>query len=90
MDNGRTSRGAQISPQDLDHWGKVVGRRIGSRKFGFQGMDGFAELLNNLRGVDVVRPRGIFRFRTFEEADAWWRESMTVRPRQAGRQPSGT
>lgn len=90
MDNGRVYRGAHPSPQDFDDQGKVVGRRSGSRRFGFQRMDGFAELLNNLRGVDVVRPRGVFRFRTFEEADAWWQESTTVRPRPAERQPFGT
>ena len=90
MGDGRMDRGAHPSPQDFDGQGKVVGRRVGSGKFGFQRMEGFAELLNSLRGIDVVRPRGIFRFRTFEEADAWWQESMTVKPRQAGRQPSET
>jgi len=90
MGNGRVYRGAHPSPQNFDDQGKVVGRRVGSGKFGFQRIDGFAELLNELRGVDVLRPRGIFRFRTFEEADAWWQESMTVKPRQAGRPPSET
>lgn len=80
----------QPSPRDFDDQGKVVGRRSGSRRFGFERMEGFAELLNDLRGVDIVRPRGVFRFRTFEEADAWWQERMTVRPRSVGRQPSET
>lgn len=60
---------------------KVVGRRTTRQTFGFRQMEGFAELLNDLRGVDIVRPRGVFRFRSFEEADAWWEETATVRPR---------
>lgn len=69
---------------------RVVGRRTENREFGFERMEGFAELLNSLRGVDVIRPRGVFRFRTWEEADAWWEGSMTVRLRAAERQSSGT
>jgi hypothetical protein len=53
-------------------------------------MEGFAELLNGLRGVDIVRPRGVFRFRSYEEADAWWQERIKARPRRAERQPSET
>ena len=83
-------RPAQPSPQDFDDQGKVVGRRSRGRRFGFERMEGFAELLNGLRGVDIVRPRGVFRFRSFEEADAWWQERMTARPRRAGRQPFET
>ena len=90
MDNGREYRRTHPSAQDFDGQGKVVGRRVARTRFGFQRMDGFAELLNNLRGVDIMRPRGVFRFRSFEEADAWWRESMTVKPRKAGPQPSET
>lgn len=77
-------------PQDFDIQGKVVGRRTSRRSFGFLQMEGFAELLNDLRGVDIMRPRGVFRFRSFEEADAWWQESTTVRPRKAEPRPSET
>ncbi len=84
------NRPVEPSPRDFDDRGKVVGHRSGNRSFGFERMEGFAELLNGLRGVDVVRPRGVFRFRSYEEADAWWQERMTVRPRRAERQPSET
>ena len=90
MGDERVKRSEQPSPRDFEDQGKVVGRRGAGRKFGFERMDGFAELLNGLRGVDVVRPRGVFRFRTFEEADSWWQESMKVRPRQAERRPFET
>lgn len=90
MDGGRVNTGALSLPRDFDGQGKVVGRRTGRQSFGFRQLEGFAELLNNLRGVDIVRPRGVFRFRSFEEADAWWLESMAVRVRKAGPQPSET
>ena len=77
-------------PPEFGGRGKTVGRRTGRRAFGFNQMDGFAELLNKFRGVQVVRPRGVFRFRSFEEADAWWEESMTVLPRRAEHQPFET
>ena len=90
MDEWQANRGEYLSLSDSDHSGKVVGRRVGRRSFGFEQMDGFAELMNTLRGVDVLRPRGVFRFRSFEEADAWWLESMMAKPRQAVRPPSET
>lgn len=90
MASGQRPEDAHSFPFDLDRQGKVVGRRVSRRSFGFRQMEGFAELMNDLRGVEIVRPRGVFRFRSFEEADRWWEESMTVRSRKVGPQPSET
>jgi hypothetical protein len=51
---------------------KVLGRRSQSRRPGFHYLAGFLELLERLRSVPVGHPRGVFRFRTFEEAQLWW------------------
>ncbi|MDA8344234.1 MAG: hypothetical protein M0Z66_01995 [Thermaerobacter sp.] len=90
MDNGRRPEGAHSFPFALEGPGKIVGRRVSRQSLGFWQMEGFAELLNDLRGVDIMRPRGVFRFRSFEEADAWWEESLTVRLQKAEPQPSET
>ena len=73
----------------LEEQGKVAGQRSGHRAFGLEHMEGFAELADALRAVDIIRPRGVVRFHTFEEADAWWTASTVIRPRPAGRPPSG-
>lgn len=69
---------------------KTVGTRRERQRFGFEQMRGFAEMLNEFRGVRIMRPRGIFRFSSFEEAETWWQESTTIQLRRAGRPPSET
>lgn len=54
-------------------------RVIGKRK----GFDTSPEAANEwlltikkLRGHDIVCPRGLYRFKTFEEADRWMRQAL--------------
>ncbi len=48
---------------------KVVGRRkIAS---GLKEMDRLQQLLQKIRGNTGVCPRGVYRFKSFKEADEW-------------------
>lgn len=49
---------------------KVVGRK-GLPKADVVSMHGMQQLANALNRRSPVAPKGVFRFRTFEEADAW-------------------
>ena len=54
---------------------KVVGRR----KVGLTTLEDADRLLRTawaLRGTDKLVPKGVYRFRTFEEADEWMRRTM--------------
>jgi hypothetical protein len=51
---------------------KSVGRRrIGQHELGAQ-----QRLLADLRGTHALVPRGVYRFASFEEADAWMIRTM--------------
>lgn len=61
---------------------KVVGRRRWGR-----GLEASAPLLRltlELRGGKPFLPRGVYRFRSFEESDEWILRMLT-RPRKPGR-----
>jgi hypothetical protein len=49
---------------------KVVGKRRGSQG-GLAAADGFLKLVCELRAGRPFIPRGVYRFRTHEEKDAW-------------------
>ncbi len=49
---------------------KVVGQRVAS-KGGLEQADGFLRLVIALRGKRRFIPRGVYRFRSFEEAAEW-------------------
>jgi len=49
---------------------KVVGKRQRSQR-GLQAADGFLKLVGTLREGRPFIPRGVHRFRTHEEKDAW-------------------
>jgi hypothetical protein len=49
---------------------KVVGRQ-GKAKADVLAIDGMQRLANTLRGNKPFIPKGVWRFKTFEEADAW-------------------
>ena len=51
---------------------KTVGRRHG----GSQRTGALQRTLSKLRGTGVLIPRGVFRFTSFEEADAWMTRTM--------------
>ncbi|MHB1653268.1 MAG: hypothetical protein ACYCVD_12435 [Desulfitobacteriaceae bacterium] len=65
---------------------KIVGKRKGVRPPGFEPLIGFLEMFNKLRGVEILRPRGVFKFKTFEEADKWWEENTKVKIKPQGHQ----
>lgn len=57
---------------------KVVGRQ-GRVRAGLVEADGMQRLANELRRGRPFMPKGVFRFKTFEEADAW-KLKMLTRP----------
>jgi hypothetical protein len=57
---------------------KVVGRK-GKAKADVLKIDGMQRLANSLRGNKPFIPKGVWRFKTFEEADAWSLRMMTRR-----------
>ena len=57
---------------------KVVGRKGGPKR-GLLAAAGFLELVVALRGNKPFIPKGVHRFRSFEEADAWNLRMMTRR-----------
>ena len=62
---------------DLPPGAKVVGRRRTCRdtKPGY----GIQQLANELSSGRLQWPKGVFRFKTHEEADAWWTERVTIK-----------
>jgi len=64
---------------------KVVGGRRGLPPVGLENYGNFAQTSNALRERAVIRPKGVFRFRSFEEAQAWWETEWTIRPRDPRR-----
>jgi hypothetical protein len=63
---------------------KVLGRRR-SRRGGMIAAAPFLELVIRLRGEKPFIPRGIHRFRTFEESEEW-STRMMARPSRRGPQ----
>jgi hypothetical protein len=57
---------------------KVVGRK-GKAKVNLDTANGFLKLMRNLRGNRPFIPKGVHRFKTFEEADAWTLQMITRR-----------
>jgi hypothetical protein len=51
---------------------KIVGRR----RTGQGEMGALQRLLADLRGTHALVPRGVYRFTSFEEADAWMTRTM--------------
>ena len=62
---------------DVPPGAKVVGRRRPRRdtKPGY----GIQQLANELSSGRLQWPKGVFRFKTHEEADAWWTERVTIK-----------
>jgi hypothetical protein len=58
--------------------GKVVGRRVAAKPLASGGAAGAADARAWQRAVGGIRvQRGVYRFRTHEEADAWLWEKLT-------------
>lgn len=49
---------------------KVIGRQ-GAPKFNLTAMDQMQKMANTLRQGRLSIPKGLWRFKSFEEADAW-------------------
>jgi len=57
---------------------KVVGR-TGSPKVNVETANDFLKLVAAVRGNRPFMPKGVWRFKTFEEADAWKLQMITRR-----------
>ena len=57
---------------------KVVGRK-GKPKVNLETANEFLKLMRTLRGDRPFIPKGVWRFKTFEEADAWTLRMITRR-----------
>ena len=55
---------------------KVAGKRNFSRGSGIEASDGFLRLVLSLRDNKPFIPRGVYRFKTFEESDTWMIKMM--------------
>ena len=55
---------------------KVAGKRSFFRGSGVEANDGFFRLVSTLRGNRLFIPRGVYRFKTFQESDAWMIKMM--------------
>ena len=63
---------------------KVVGRK-GTPKVDLNTARGFLKLAARLHQGNVFIPKGVFRFKSFEEADAWTLKMITRRDRNQER-----
>lgn len=50
---------------------KIVGRKRGHKKGFSEELNKFFQLIVEFRKDKVFMPKGVFRFRTFEEAEKW-------------------
>ena len=57
---------------------KVLGRRVPG-VVSLETAAGFLQLGATLGGGKVYRPRGVFRFTSHEEADAWWLNTLKIK-----------
>lgn len=55
---------------------KVAGKRSFSSGSGVEANDGFFKLVSCLRGNKLFIPRGVYRFTSFQESDAWMIKMM--------------
>ena len=64
---------------------KIVGRRQGM-KGSVESCDGFQKMVLSMRGGKPFIPKGVHRFKSFEESDRWLIRMLT-RPTNQDRQP---
>ena len=64
---------------------RIVGRRSGEIAPTLENASALQTTMRQLRGGRGICPRGVYRFQTFEEADAWMikmvAQSIRVNPR---------
>ena len=72
--------------EKLSNIQKIAGKRSFTRGSGIEANDGFFRLVSSLRGNKPFVPRGVYRFKTFEESEAWMIKMM-ARTSNRDRQP---
>ncbi len=60
---------------------KIVGRKP-KKQYKLEEIQGFLELVISLRGAKPFIPKGVHRFKTFEESNQWSLKVMARRPNQ--------
>ena len=68
----------QLVEPDQEPPMKVVGRK-GKPKVNLETANDFLKLMRTLRGQRPFVPKGVWRFKTFEDADAWTLRMITRR-----------
>ena len=69
---------------------KVVGKRIVHSPDVWEGVRQLTETSERLRGSAALVPRGVYRFRTFEEAHEWMMEKIASTHASRGRKTECT
>lgn len=62
---------------------KIIGRRKIAR--GLEEMDRLQQLVRDMRGNRGLCPRGVYRFKSFEEADRWLMNALIKSTRESQR-----
>lgn len=65
-----------MSPADRLVYNPVTMKIVGRRRFRASGTGTLQQTLAAVRGTGAVVPRGVYRFASFEEADAWMTRTM--------------
>ncbi len=81
MGYARQREAGLMSEKGHDQLGgeRQIGKVVGRRRIGPSSLEDTDQLLRTaweLRGTDKLVPRGLYRFKTFEEADAWMIQAM--------------
>jgi hypothetical protein len=72
------------SNQREEQWDEVPAKVVGRRRAptdGWSSMDALQSQVNQLGRGYAAWPKGVYRFRSFEEADGWWIQKMVFRER---------
>lgn len=69
-------REGPMSPADRLVYNSVTMKTVGRRRFRAGGTGTLQQTLAAVRGTGAVVPRGVYRFTSFEEADAWMTRTM--------------
>ncbi len=65
-----------------EQWDDVPRKVVGRRKVaigGWENASKLQDLANKMNRGRTTWPRGVYRFRSFEEADAWWIQNIHFR-----------
>ena len=65
-----------MNPMSEEYSMKIIGRRL-KRKTGLEAFDILQRTMIALRGDKPFIPKGVHKFKTFEEAQAWSLKMMT-------------